>query len=121
MAGAALHKVWREWCSFADGLDLSPRSPDCATLHGRLFRLSGSHPLRARDLRPARDAIRAAFEPWLGEGAREPADELERLRQAMRFCEPGWRALLGAEGRQIDWREVERVALAAGLVRSKGL
>jgi uncharacterized protein (TIGR02996 family) len=126
MTTPALRRAWKDWCSFADRLDLSDGSPDCTTLHGRLFRLSGGHPLDAGELRSTRDAVRAAFEPWLAEGVSEPAGNrgltppahLEQLRQAMTACEPGWRALLRTRGRRpTDWGEVQRVALTAGLPR----
>jgi uncharacterized protein (TIGR02996 family) len=121
MTTPALRRAWAEWSAFADRLDLSEGSPDCAAYHGRLFRLCGSHPLRAAELQAAREGIRAALGPWLGEGPGEPAGELERLRRAMSACEPGWRALLGMTGRRAtDWREVERVARAAGLAWPAG-
>jgi uncharacterized protein (TIGR02996 family) len=115
----ALRKAWDEWDTFAEGLDLSDDSPDCAVLHGRLFRLCGAHTLRARDLRDTRDAFRAAFGPWLGEEPAEAGD-LEQLRRAMTACEPGWRALLRMTATQTNWGEVERVARTAGLAWPEG-
>jgi uncharacterized protein (TIGR02996 family) len=121
MTTPALRRAWRQWCSFADGLDLSDGSPDCAALHGRLFRLTGSQGLDAAELRTTRANLRTAFDPWLGEGPGEPAGDLERLRLTMTACEPGWRALLGTKGRRpTDWGEVQRVALGAGLTRPEG-
>jgi uncharacterized protein (TIGR02996 family) len=120
MTTPALRQAWQGWCAFADGLDLSDGSPDVAALHGRLFRLSGSHPLRADSLRATRDACRAAFGPWLDASGSAPGGDLERLRRAMAACEPGWRALLGLTARQTDWRDVERVALTAGLAWPAG-
>jgi uncharacterized protein (TIGR02996 family) len=116
MSRVALRKAWVEWCGFVDALDLSDGSPDCAALHGRLFRLSGSHPLRPRELRAASNGVRAALGPWLDEKESESTGELEWLRRAVAACEPGWRALLGtAAGRPTDWSEVERMVLTAGL------
>src|SRR5438094_2036744 len=115
MTTPALRQAWARWCAFADGLDLSDDSPDCAALHGRLFRLAGSHSLRAGELRATWETARAVLGRWLDEGTSQPADDLERLQLAMTACEPGWRALLGIQGRRVGWDEVERVALTAGL------
>jgi uncharacterized protein (TIGR02996 family) len=120
MTTPARGRAWAEWCAFADGLDLSEGSPDVAALHGRLFRLSGSHPLHADGLRATRDAVRDAFGPWLDAAESGPAGELGRLRRAMAACEPGWRALLGMTAQRTDWRDVERVALTAGLAWPEG-
>jgi uncharacterized protein (TIGR02996 family) len=120
MTTPALRRAWQEWCAFADGLDLADGSPDVAALHARLFRLCGSHALDAGGLRAAWAAARDALGPWLDGGAGGAAGDLERLRRAMTACEPGWRALLGLTGRQTDWREVERVALSAGLAWPEG-
>jgi uncharacterized protein (TIGR02996 family) len=120
MTTPALRRAWAEWCAFADGLDLSDGAPGGAALHGRLFRLCGSHPLRAAELEAAREGVRAAFGPWLGGKASRPAGDLERLRRAMTACEPGWRALLALTARRTDWAEVERVARSAGLAWPEG-
>jgi uncharacterized protein (TIGR02996 family) len=121
MTTPTLRRAWQEWRSFADSLDLSDGSPDCATLHSRLFRLSGNHRLDPGELRATHDRLRAAFGPWLDAEPAETAGDLERLRLAMTACEPGWRALLGTKDRRpTDWREVQRVALTAGLTLPPG-
>jgi uncharacterized protein (TIGR02996 family) len=114
MSNAALRQAWAEWRAFADGLDLSDGSPDCAVLHARLFRLCGNVPLRVPVLRSALAASAEALTAWIAPAEGSPAD-LEQLRRAMTACEPGWRALLGMTARRTDWAEVSRAALAAGL------
>jgi hypothetical protein len=89
MTDTSLRQAWEEWCSFADGLDLAEGGAGGAALHGRLFRLCANHPLRGRHLRAAREAVRAAFGPWLGGEGAGPGGELEHLRLAMSACEPG--------------------------------
>ncbi len=117
MADPALHQAWQTWRSFADGIDLSDGSADCAPLHARLFRVSGNHPRRGSHLADTRASLHSTLDPWLGRPVGEPAPELETLRQTMSACEPAWRAVLGMIGaRSTNWDEVERSARLAGLV-----
>jgi uncharacterized protein (TIGR02996 family) len=113
-----LRQAWAQWRDFTDALTITDADPDaCKALHGRVFRLCGKHPLKARHLAAVRDQLRAALEPWLGEDAAPPADDLARLARTADACFPAWEALFVLKlkpGRESWWHlqlEAEKLGL----------
>jgi uncharacterized protein (TIGR02996 family) len=117
----ALRQAWAQWRDFADSLNVPDADPAaCKALHGRLFRLCGKHPLKARHLETVRRQVREALEPWLGEDARPPADDLDRLVRTTGACFAAWQALFVLKPGREYWMELQREAEKLGLPWKKG-
>lgn len=114
-----LRRAWADWRAFADGLTLADSDRDaCLALHGRLFRLCGKHPLKAKHLDAVRGQL-AAASPWLEAAA--PDDDLGRLARAAAAAPPVWQALFCLQADRTDYlTEMQREAEAIGVVWDQG-